>query len=50
MICAYCDKPIDVKQDNFVCFANGTDVHLACYEQRDKERKHGSINGDIQPS
>ena len=50
MICAYCNNPIDVKHDNFVCFANETDLHLACYEQRDKERKHGSINGDIQPS
>ena len=50
MICAYCNKEIDVKQDYFVTFANGNILHLGCYEQREKERQYGRINGDIQPS
>ena len=48
MICAYCNKEINVKQDYFVTFANGDILHLSCYEQREKERQHGRTNGNIQ--
>lgn len=40
MICAYCNKEINVKQDYFVTFMNGNVLHLRCYEQREKERQH----------